>query len=249
MKNMPAAVKGKNIITVMTLEKYSQSYGRPYKETRKVRMYKLRHATPKDISTALGQLKTEVGKVIIDEPSGTLILVDIPEAIDLMEKAVMTLDQPKETEIFSLKYSKAEDIKNQLANVLTPGTSQVELDARSNKIAISDLPDKMKKIKTMITAFDDATKEVLIECQIVQISLNNETQGGVNWERVFHTFGGLGPMDFKGPFALSPTPANAFQLSWGTMAGSNFTLLMQQLNTMTKTNVLSRPRIAAVNNQ
>jgi MSHA biogenesis protein MshL len=244
-----AAVKDKNIITVMTLEKYSQSYGRPYKETRKVRMFKLKHATPKDVSAALAQLKTEVGKVITDEASGTLILVDIPEALDLMEKAMMTLDQAKETEIFSLKYSKAEDIKNQLANVLTPGSSQVELDARSNKIAISDLPDKMKKIKNVIQAFDDATKEVMIEAQIVQISLNNETQQGINWERVFASTRFPGNIDLKGPFSIAPSPANYLQMTVGTMAAENFTIVMQELNTFTKTNVLSRPRIAAVNNQ
>jgi general secretion pathway protein D len=249
INNSLAAVRQKNIITVMPLDKYTQLYGRRYNEPRKVRTIKLKHASPKDVNAALGQLKSDTGKVIVDDASGTVILMDVPEILDLMEKTIMSLDQPKETEIFDLKYSKAEDVKSQLATVLTPGSSDVELDSRSNKIAITDLPDKMKKIKKMIEAFDTATRQVLIEVQIVQITLNDEIQGGVNWERLFHSTGGLGPMDFKGPFGLTPTPANAFQLSWGTLAGEKFTLLMQALNSITKTNVLSRPRIAAINNQ
>lgn len=246
INNSLAAVKEKNIITVMPLDKYTQLYGRRYNEPRKVRTIKLKHAAPKDINTALGQLKSDIGKVIVDEASGTVILMDVPEVLDLMEKTVVSLDQPQETEIFDLKYSKAEDVKTQLATVLTPGASGVELDARTNKIAVSDLPEKMKKIKKMIQAFDSTTKQVLIEAQIIQISLNDETQLGVNWEKLF-AYHKLKNIDFKGPFGLGA--GNFGQFSLGTMAANDFSLVVQYLRTIAKVNVLSRPRIAAVNNQ
>jgi type II secretory pathway component GspD/PulD (secretin) len=247
--NSLAAVKEKNIITVMTLEKYTQLYGKKYKEPRKVRMFSLKHASPKDISSALGQLKTDIGKVIIDEPTGTVILVDIPEALDLMEKTTKTLDSPNNTEIFNLKYTKAEDMKGQLASVFTPGSSNVELDARTNKIAISDLPDKMKKIKRMIEAFDTPTRQVLIEAQIVQISLNDRTQFGIDWEKFFRmsAWGKFAP-DFKGKFPVTGL-GNYGQMSVGTLDANNFTAVIQALNSIAKTNILSRPRIAVVNNQ
>lgn len=247
ISNSLAAVREKNIIAVMTVEKYTQAYGRRYQETRRVRTFKLKHATPRDVFNALSQLKTDVGKVIVDESSATVILLDVPEALDLMEKTARTLDGPKDMEIFELKYAKAEDLKNQLAAVVTPGTGGLELDARTNKLAITDLPDKMKKIKRIVEAFDDETKEVLIEAQIVQIALNNRTQFGVDWEKVF-TGVKMRNLDFRGEFPVSGL-ANFGQWSFGTIAANDFNIVIQALNKFSKTNILSRPRIAVVNNQ
>ncbi len=247
INNSLAMVKDKEIITVMSLEKYNQLYGKRYNETRRVRMYQLKHASPKDIMNTLTQIKSDVGKVIIDEPSGTLILIDVPEILELMEKTVYNLERPKETEIFNLKYAKAEDLKTQLAPILTPGTSEVELDVRTNKIVISDLPDKMKKIKQMVEEFDAPTKQVLIEAQIVQIALNDRTAVGVNWEKLFANRQ-LRNIDFAGKFPL-PDTANLGTFSLGTMDQNDFSLVLQYLNQITKTNILSRPRIAVLNNQ
>lgn len=248
IQNALAAVKKDNIVTVMPIERYAQLYGRRYAETRKVKMFALKHASPKDVLAALTQLKTDVGKVIVDEASGTVIIMEIPEVLDMMEKTIKTLDAARETQIFELKYAKAEDVKNQMANVFTPGASSVEMDPRTNKLVVSDLPDKMKKIKKMVEAFDAATREVLIEAQIVQITLNDETQYGIDWERLFHALK-VSNLDFKGKFPNATTLTNFGQMSIGTLARNDFSIVVQALNSITKANILSRPRIAVVNNQ
>lgn len=246
ISNGLAAVQEKNIITVMTLEKYMEMYGRPYKETRKVRTIKLKNAAPKDIFSALAELKTTIGKIIVDEASGTVVLMDIPENLDLMEKTARTIDEAKEIEVFELRYAKAEDVKAQLDNIVTSGASRVELDARTNKIAISDLPDKMKTIRKMIEAFDDATKQVLIEAQIVQVALNDRTQMGIDWEKLFKNDNYKG-MDLKGVFGQTLTSYGQFTI--GTMDDYKFNIVIQALSLITKTNILSRPRIAVCNNE
>ena len=97
------------------------------------------------------------------------------------------------------------------------------MDARTNKLAVSDLPDKMKKIKKMIEAFDVEDRQVLIEAQIVQV-------------------------EYKGKFpVLGLTDQGA--VSVGTMSGNEFGTVMQELNRLAKTNVLSRPRIVVVSGQ
>jgi general secretion pathway protein D len=248
INNALAAVKDNNIITVMTLEQYTQLYGRRYNEPRKVRMYRLKNAAPKDVSAALDQLKSDIGKVIVDEPSATVVLMDVEENIGIMERTLLTLDQAKDTEIFDLKYARAEDMKTQLAGVLTGGSSYVDLDARTNKIAVSDLPGKMEKIKKLIHAFDAETRQVLIEVQIVQIALSDQTQTGINWERLF-TVGNIRDAGVASAFPIAPAVSSFGKFSLGTLAQNDFTVVLQALNTISKTNVLSRPRIAAINNQ
>jgi general secretion pathway protein D len=247
ISNGLAAAKEKNIITIMPVEKYTQQYGKRYAETRKVRTILLKHASPRDVLAALNQLKSDIGKVIVDDSSATVILVDVPENLDLMEKTIRSLDATKDTQIFELRYAKAEDVKNQLAGVFTPGSSQVEMDARTNKIVVSDLPEKMKKIKKMIEAFDSETRQVLIEAQIVQIILNDKTQYGIDWERLFHAVK-VNNLDFKGKYPITGLSTYG-QMSVGTMAANDFNIVVQALNTLTKANILSRPRIAVVNNQ
>lgn len=237
-----------NMVIIRTTEQYRSIYGRTYGERRKTRTFQLKHASPKAVLTALSELKSERGKVIVDDASGTVILVDTAELLDLMEKTAKALDAPKETEIFELRYAKAEDVKNQLSTILTPGSSGVELDARTNKIAISDLPDKMKKIKRIITAFDEETRQVLIEAQIVQISLNDRTRFGIDWEKIFVSAKMRG-LDYKGKFPVTGLSSTLGEMSVGTLAANDFNIVVQALNSITKTNILSRPRIAVVNNQ
>lgn len=247
INNALAAVREGNIIKVMTLERYNQVYGKRYDEIRKTRTYKLKSASPKDVFNTLSQLKSDVGKIIIDESSGTLILIDTADALGLMERTLNNLEKPKVTQLFKLRYAKADEIKGQLSTVLTPGISQVETDTRTNKILVTDLPEKLKKVQEMIDEFDEPTRQVLIEAQIVQITLNNHTALGVNWERLFRNRR-LENIDFKGIFPLSGLPS-AGQFTLGTLTDNDFSLVMQMLNQVTKANVLSRPRIAVVNNQ
>jgi len=247
INNALAAVKENDIVTVMTTERYNQLYGKRYKETRQVRMYHLKSAAPQDVYNALSQLKSDVGKIIIDEKSGTVILIDVPDVLDFLEKTIYSLEQPRQTEIFELKYAKADEMQAKIADVLTPGASQVQVDTRTNKLAVTDLPEKMKKIKKMIEEFDAEDRQVQIEAQIVQIALNDRTAIGVDWEKVF-AYHSLKPITLQGTFPLAGVP-EAGQFSVGTLERNQFNLVIDFLDSIAKTNVLSRPRLTVLNNQ
>ncbi|MGE5279547.1 MAG: secretin N-terminal domain-containing protein [Deltaproteobacteria bacterium] len=247
INNSLAAVKEGDIITVMTTERYNQLYGKRYTDERKIRMYHLKNASPQDVLNILSQLKSDVGKIIIDEKSGTVILMDVPASLDLLEKALNNLEEARRTEVFTLNYAKADEMQGKIASILTPGSSEVQIDTRTNKMAITDLPEKLKKIKEVIKAFDEEDKQVQIEAQIVQIALNDRTAVGVDWEKIF-AYHVLNPITMKGTFPLSGVQ-EAGQFSVGTLEKNDFDLVIDILNSITKTNVLSRPRITVVNNQ
>lgn len=244
-----AAERSANIISVMTGSEYERLYGKKYNEKRKFKTIKLVYAKPASIFNALGQIKSDIGKIIADEATGTLFLIDVPEKLDLMEQTIRDLDKPLPTETFDLKYAKSADMKTQLSAAITSGPGELFVDERSSKVVVSDLPEKMKKIKRIVKAFDSEPKQVFIEAEIVSVTLSNKYQRGVEWEKFFAQ-NWLKDLDFVGKFPVSGLATSAYKtMSIGTVSRDNYSLVMQFLETYGVTKVLSRPRIAAVNNQ
>jgi type II secretory pathway component GspD/PulD (secretin) len=244
-----------NILNVMTSSEFTTLYGKKYNEKREFKTFKLNYAKPSTVFNALGQIKSDIGKVIVDEATGTVFLIDIPEKLALMENTIKDLDQTPQTEVFNIKYAKPADIKTQLTSAITSGTGEVFVDERSSKAVVSDLPAKMKRIKRMFKAFDEESYQVFIEAEILQISLRDEYLRGINWQKNFSEKH-WDDLYFKGVFPLAagftPSPlftADYLEMAVGTLARENYTAKLQLLQTYGDVKVLSRPKIAVVNNQ
>jgi len=253
-QNLAAERKG-NVINVMTAAEYEALYGEKYNEKRKFKSLKLVYAAPSSVFKARGGVKSNIGKIIADEASGTILLIDIPEKLELMEQVIKDLDRPLNTEIFDIKYAKPEDIKTHLTDAITTGTGELYVDERSSKVMVSDLPEKMRKLNRMIKELDEESKQVFIEAEILEIELKKEFQRGVDWEQVF-TNSWMHGLNYAGTFPVNPsfTPSvslasSNLQMSVGTLSDDNYTAALDLLETFGTTKILSRPRIAAVNNE
>ena len=249
-----ASEKKDNIITIMTAAEYEALFGRKFIEKRKYKSLKLKYAKPSNVATILGQIKSDVGKIIVDEASGVIVLIDIPEKLDLMEATITQMDQPLETEIFEFNYAKAKDSKSFLESLVTPGLGSVMVDERSNKAVVSDLPDRVSKIRVVVKAFDEESRQVLIEGQIVQVTLNNKFQRGIDWEAILsgNKWHGL---DFTGNFPVGDRDTKGDlvapyqKINIGTLTTDDFNVILNFLQEYGDTRILSRPQILAVNNQ
>ncbi|RKY41774.1 MAG: hypothetical protein DRP85_05175 [Candidatus Makaraimicrobium thalassicum] len=244
-----------DILMIMTSQEYKTRYGKEWDEKRQFRSLELKYAAPSAVFKVLSNLKSDIGKVIIDEASGTVILIDIPEKLALMQKMVDDLERPLETEIFDLDYAETDDMEAHLNSAITAGTGEVFVDKRTGKIAVSDLPKKMGKIRRMVREFDEESREVFIEAEIVQVILRDEFQRGIDWQRVFDErwLAGIA-LDGVFPVAASFTPSPAlttanFTMNIATLESDKYTAVLQMLETFGDTKILSRPRIAVINNE
>ncbi|MDD4899197.1 MAG: secretin N-terminal domain-containing protein [Candidatus Omnitrophica bacterium] len=248
-----ACEKSPGIINVMTSDEYLKLYGRKYNEKRKFNSYKLNYAKPSTVFNALAQVKSDVGKIIVDETSATIFLMDTPERLVLMEKTIKDLDQAPETAVFDLQYAKTDDIKSQLSGVITPGAGEMLVDSRSTRVVVSDLPDRMKKIKRIISAFDTEIPQVEIETRIAEITLRDEYQRQINWQRIFediHNLSLAGTFPASPSWSVSPALSVASMLmSVGTLESDKYTAALKFLQTLGDTKVLSQPKVIALNNQ
>jgi type II secretory pathway component GspD/PulD (secretin) len=251
-----AADRKENIIYVMTGAEYQQTFGKKYYEQRKLKIFQLAAADPQAVFNVFSQIKSDIGKIIIDASSATVIVIDVPEVLGDMEKALASLEQLQPQRVFELNYAKADEIQGEVSKILTPGTSTLQVDKRTNKMVISDLPEKMSLVKDVISAFDEPTPQVFIEAEIIQVILSDKFEYGISWERIFEDLrlnnlqmGGKFYGDF--PLLNSTSFSNAKQsyVSVGTVSNDGYNTIMQFLQTAGTTNILSRPRIAALNNE
>ncbi|MFH2137735.1 MAG: secretin N-terminal domain-containing protein [Candidatus Omnitrophota bacterium] len=242
-QNLASERKG-DVIYITTAAEYKRLYGKDYVENREHKNIKLQFADPANVFAVLSQLKSEIGKVIVDKASGMVILIDIPEKLEVMESAVKKLETPLEMAVFELNYAKPEEIKAGLNEIITPGTGKIIFDERSSQVIVYDLPEKMDKIERIVKSLDAEEKEVFIEADIVQVTLSDRYQKGIDWEMISG-----GNNDLVSAFPLTPTPANLGKISIGTLAGDDYTAVLELLRTQGDIKILSNPKLAVVNNQ
>ncbi len=249
-----------NIIYVMTERDYELIYGRQYEDRRVVKSVKLNYVTAVEISKAVSQIKTTIGKVIADEVSDTVILMDIPEVVEKMEQVIQGLDMPLTTKVYSLQYAKARELESKLAEMLTGNIGTLRVDERTNKIAITDLKSKIPMIDKIVAAFDEKHKEVVIEARILQVTLNDDYNTGINWDAVFtkmqsniHNIATLGvSLKYGDQQSVIPTTSSTGRggaLQIGNLATEGYQVIIQAIREYGRTNLLSAPRIVALNNE
>jgi MSHA type pilus biogenesis protein MshL len=233
------------LIRVMTDKKYEKLHGQAFRENTKTEIVKLNYASPSSVAQALGNMKTKVGKIISDDASGTIVLIDNAENIKRMKNAATEMDMLLVTEVFSLDYAKAEIIKDKLEKMLSQNIGSIKFDDRTNKIIVKDTPKKIEEIKKVLEAFDEKTREVMIDANIVQVTLSDKHSYGIDWAAVASLPDGKFEIATNLTTKLAgTTPA---MLTIGTSVDHR--AVMSFLNTFGKTNVLSRPRITVANRE
>ncbi|MEW5758168.1 MAG: secretin N-terminal domain-containing protein [Candidatus Omnitrophota bacterium] len=231
-----------NIITVMSQRDYELLYGQRHKDRTQAKSIKLKYAKADQVVNILNQMKSSLGRVIIDQPTNSLVLIDVAAKINEMSGLIEELDLPTETKIYPLNFAKAGEVKTKLEAHITKGIGMIEIDERTNKIFITDLKSKIKNIDNIISALDEKTKEVLIDAKIVQVHLTKEYALGIDWD-----------------FILSKAEVQTrliqnFLTSGKTVIGiaagaSSYTAVVSALETIGKTNLLSAPRITTISGQ
>ncbi|MCX5687476.1 MAG: hypothetical protein NTV71_02360 [Candidatus Omnitrophica bacterium] len=243
--NLAYEEKG-SLIRVMNDRDYEMIYGKRFNDRTKTEIVKLNYANVQEIGNALSQIKTNIGKVISDDTSNTIILIDSPENINSMKKIILEMDVPLITKIFSLDYAKAELLKDKIGEVVSKGVGSVKFDERTNKLVVKDTSQKIEDIRRIIEAFDEKTRQVLIDANIVQVTLSDKYSYGVDWTNIAK----IGDVTLTGDTSLSAglTNLTPSTLNIATTSGK-LSAIVSLLKTYGETNVLSRPRIMVMDKQ
>ncbi len=82
---------------------------------------------------------------------------------------------------FSLSYAKAGDLSPLLVKSALSQRGQIQVDARTNTIIITDLPDRLQTVSALLGALDRPEPQVEVEARVVQTTREFAKSLGVQW--------------------------------------------------------------------
>ncbi|PIQ83511.1 MAG: hypothetical protein COV75_07185 [Candidatus Omnitrophica bacterium CG11_big_fil_rev_8_21_14_0_20_63_9] len=243
------------ILYVMSGEQYEQLYGHRYGDPRRSLVLQLKYANPGQVGALLGNLKSEVGRIVVDEPTATLAMLDTPGILSQMQSLINTVDiptvqrqVPTETRIVSLRFASAELVKPEIESILTPELGQARLDKRSNALIVTDVPARMPQIVGLIQAFDARHRQVYIESTILSVTLRDEFDAGIEWNWVSESLK-FPDVTVTNSLPISSDATNAIKMVVGTIGENDVTATVKALQTFGDTKVLSSPHISVMNGE
>ena len=131
------------------------------------------------------------------------------------------------------------------------GDGNVVLSPQAGIVSVTASPSKLRAVGDFITVLESRLqRQVILEARIIEVTLNDGYQQGINWSDIYSGNAGFG-VDFNGV-----TPSNATSAAIGglfgltyTDDGNNFSGMIEMLQTQGTVQVLSNPRVSASNNQ
>ncbi len=247
------------IVYVMSQTEFQSAHGRRFNDRSVVKTVRLTYAKPGYVLSTLESIKSSLGKIVIDEDTGTVVMIDTPEAIDRMLEAINEIEQPVETYVYNLQYAKALEIVEKLADRLQENAvGTITASQRSNQVIVRALPARRDEIMAVIKSLDEPTKEVLIEAQILQILFNPQFDFGIDWTMDFQDSSDphLRKLSFQNILldesnltSSSNLLSKYARLAIGSISADSFALSLRALKKVSDTKVLSNPRILVANNE
>ena len=127
--------------------------------------------------------------------------------------------------------------------ILLSEEGRVNLDRTAAVLQVSDRASRLDLVEQYLeTVMTRVTRQVQIEAKIIEVELRDEFSAGINWRTVFGSLENSATVSQT----LAPATTGGFTLALNV---GDFTALLNAFATQGKVNVLSSPRVTAMNNE
>lgn len=141
------------------------------------------------------------------------------------------------------------DLKEVIEGII--GNGNVVLSPQAGVVSVTASADKLRAVGDFIETLESRLqRQVILEARIIEVTLNDNYQQGINWSDISSANAGFG-VEFNGVTPTNATSAaigGLFGLTY-TDEGNNFSGMIEMLQTQGTVQVLSNPRVSASNNQ
>lgn len=237
---------GKNVVHVMTEPEYQSMFGQRFGDKRNLTITRLSYVRPEYVLETLRNVKSEIGKIVIDQESGSVVMIDTDDKIAEMKKAIAEIDRPLETRVYDLNYAEVSEVERKLRRKIEEKmVGAVQADARSNKLIVQAFPGRFQEIEKMIEALDERTRGVRIVARILKIIYNPEYEKGIEWPTVLtlnYESLNVEQKDFE---SLASTNIMDTYMA-GNIDIEDFQVKLNLMDQVSETKVLANPTITVV---
>lgn len=130
----------------------------------------------------------------------------------------------------------------------------IVVSPQASLISVRAYPNELREVKEFLGVSKKRLKrQVVLEAKIMEVTLSDGYQQGVNWKNITSSIGGTdiifgrtGPAALPGGDAISSLLGGQTNV---TISDGNFEAVLSFLETQGDLNVLSSPRVTAANNQ
>jgi MSHA biogenesis protein MshL len=127
--------------------------------------------------------------------------------------------------------------------ILLSEEGRLNLDRTAAVLQVSDRASRLDRVEQYLdTVLLRATRQVQIEAKVIEVELRDEYSAGINWRTVF------GNLENSGTISQTLAPATTGGFTLALNIG-DFSALLNAFATQGKVNVLSSPRVTAMNNE
>ena len=141
------------------------------------------------------------------------------------------------------------DLKEVIEGII--GNGNVVLSPQAGVVSVTASANKLRAVGDFIETLESRLqRQVILEARIIEVTLNDSYQQGINWSDIYSGNAGFG-VEFNGVTPTNATSAaigRLFGLTY-TDEGNNFSGMIEMLQTQGTVQVLSNPRVSASNNQ
>ena len=152
---------------------------------------------------------------------------------------------PLETTVIRISYAKADEMKKPL-EILLSGRGKIETDERTNALIVTDIYDRLNRIREMAEILDFKTPQVEINAKLVDVDTRAIRDLGITWGAV-----GFNEGDAAADFFVDagiPNPVGTVDFSF-TGTDADFTATIEMLERDDKAEIISNPRITTADNK
>lgn len=221
-----------------------------------------KHAKVAEVSGIIQRGLSKYGTASINETLNMLVISEEKEKLASLLALCQQLDDPKMvgfTRItekrFELKYVQPSWLGRFIAPKLSSEGSLHE-DNAYNAIWVYDHPSKVAEISNLISAYDLPMKQILIDVEIIDVSLQGLTEAGLNWDELLKStsIGADALTSRIGARSDINTNSKGSASEWSVSAGAGINIVQLKnvvrfLNEKGIAKVSSSPKLLTVNNK